>query len=90
MPDVFARDPVNLIRMFRLAQKHSLVLHPDAMRAANKSLKLIDGELRQNAEANRLFLEILTSQRRRNHPAADERDRRARAGSYARSGRSSR
>src|SRR6476646_3890599 len=32
--DVFARDPVNLIRMFRLAQKHNLVLHPDAMRTA--------------------------------------------------------
>ena len=58
---MFARDPVNLIRMFRLAQKHNLILHPDAMRAANKSLKLIDGELRQNPEANRLFLEILTS-----------------------------
>ena len=42
--DVFARDPVNLIRMFRLAQKHNLVLHPDAMRAATKSLKLIDDE----------------------------------------------
>ena len=61
-PDVFARDPVNLIRMFRLAQKHSLVLHPDAMRAATKSLKLIDGKLREDPEANRLFLEILTSQ----------------------------
>ena len=58
---MFARDPVNLIRMFRLAQKHSLVLHPDAMRAATKSLKLIDSDLRDNAEANRLFLEILTS-----------------------------
>ena len=59
--DVFARDPVNLIRMFLLAQKHNLVLHPDAMRAATKSLKLIDSDLRQNPEANRLFLEILTS-----------------------------
>ncbi len=59
--DIFARDPVNLIRMFLLAQKHNLVLHPDAMRAATKSLKLIDSELRQNPEANRLFLEILTS-----------------------------
>ncbi len=45
-PDVFARDPVNLIRMFHLAQKHNLALHPDAMRAATQSLKLIDGELR--------------------------------------------
>jgi [protein-PII] uridylyltransferase len=60
--DVFARDPVNFIRMFRLAQKHHLVLHPDVMRLANKSLRLIDAKLRQNPEANKLFLEILTSQ----------------------------
>jgi [protein-PII] uridylyltransferase len=60
--DVFARDPVNLIRMFRLTQKHNLVLHPDALRAATRSLKLIDSKLRHNPEANRLFLEILTSQ----------------------------
>jgi [protein-PII] uridylyltransferase len=59
--DIFARDPVNLIRMFRIAQKNNLVLHPDAMRAATKSLRLIDATLRQNTEANRLFLEILTS-----------------------------
>ena len=58
---VFARDPVNLIRMFHLAQKHDLVLHPDAMRAATKSLKLIDADLRADPEANRLFLEILVS-----------------------------
>ena len=60
-PEVFVRDPLNLIRMFRLAQKHNLVLHPDAMRAATKSLRLIDHKLRQDPEANRLFLEILTS-----------------------------
>src|SRR5207244_1055379 len=47
---------------FRLAQKHGLVLHPDAMRAATKSLRLIDQDLRENPEANRLFLEILTAQ----------------------------
>jgi [protein-PII] uridylyltransferase len=59
--DVFKRDPVNLIRLFWLAQKHNLVLHPEAMRVATRSLNLIDKELRQNREANRLFLEILTS-----------------------------
>ena len=31
-PDVFKRDPVNLIRLFHLAQKHNLAFHPDAMR----------------------------------------------------------
>src|ERR1700726_2713023 len=60
-PKVFARDPVNLIRLFYLAQKHNLAIHPEAMRLATHSLKLIDKDLRENKEANRLFLEILTS-----------------------------
>jgi [protein-PII] uridylyltransferase len=59
--EVFRRDPLNLIRIFHLAQKHDLAFHPDALRAATRSLKLIDQELRDNEEANRLFLEILTS-----------------------------
>src|SRR5262245_4108576 len=58
---VFDHDPVNLIRIFHLAQKYNLAFHPDAMHAATRSLKLIDQELRENEEANRLFLEILTS-----------------------------
>jgi [protein-PII] uridylyltransferase len=59
--NVFKRDPVNLIRIFHLAQKYNLAFHPDAMHLATRSLKLIDQGLRENAEANRLFLEILTS-----------------------------
>ena len=58
---VFRRDPVNLIRIFQLAQKHNLAFHPDAMRAITRSLKLIDTKLRTDEEANALFLEILTS-----------------------------
>src|ERR1700689_2520497 len=60
-PNVFRHDPVNLIRLFYLAQKHNLAFHPDAMRAANRSLNLIDKNVREDKEANRLFLEILTS-----------------------------
>jgi [protein-PII] uridylyltransferase len=59
--NVFRRDPVNLIRIFQLAQKHNLAFHPDAMRAITRSLNLIDGTLRENEEANALFLEILSS-----------------------------
>ncbi|HEY0567558.1 MAG TPA: [protein-PII] uridylyltransferase, partial [Xanthobacteraceae bacterium] len=62
-PEVFRRDPVNLIRIFHLAQKHNLAFHPDALRTATRSLRLIDAELRDNEEANSLFLEILTSPR---------------------------
>ncbi len=60
-PDVFQHDPVNLIRIFRLAQKNNLAFHPDAMRNVTRSLKLINSELRRDSEANRLFMEILTS-----------------------------
>ena len=60
-PDVFKHDPVNLIRIFRLAQKNNLAFHPDAMRTVARSLKLVNTELREKPEANRLFMEILTS-----------------------------
>ncbi len=61
--ETFKRDPINLIRMFQLADKHGLEFHPDAMQLATRSLKLVDNELRRNPESNRLFLEILTSDR---------------------------
>lgn len=61
VPDVFKHDPVNLIRIFRLAQKNNLAFHPDAMRDVTRSLGLINAQMRENPEANRLFMEILTS-----------------------------
>jgi [protein-PII] uridylyltransferase len=60
-PEVFARDPVNLIRMFRLAQRHVLAFHPDALHRATQSLKLIDKSIREDRQANELFREILTA-----------------------------
>src|SRR6195952_3933792 len=59
--DAFERDPVNLIRLFWLADRHNLAIHPDAKRLANRSLRLIGHSLRSDPEANRLFLDILTS-----------------------------
>lgn len=64
-PDVFARDPVNLIRLFWIADRNGFAIHPDATRHVTRALKLIDAKLRANPEANRLFLGILTS---RNEP----------------------
>ncbi len=55
--DVFKKDPVNLIRIFHLALKHKLAFHPDAMHVATRSLRLIDKHVREDEEANRLFLE---------------------------------
>jgi [protein-PII] uridylyltransferase len=60
-PDAFQRDPDNLVRMFRLGQRHNLAFHPDALRAATRSLKLINKHLRADGDAYRLFFEILTA-----------------------------
>ncbi len=59
--EVFARDPANLIRLFKLADTHNLDVHPDAKRLVTRSLKRIDPKLRADPTANALFMDILTS-----------------------------
>ena len=54
---------MNLIRLFHVAQRTELDIHPRALRRAGQSLRLIGAKLRENPEANRLFLEILTSRK---------------------------
>jgi [protein-PII] uridylyltransferase len=61
--EVFKRDPVNLLRLFWFADRHGLEYHPDALKLLTRSLGLVDRNLRRNPEANRLFLDILTSDR---------------------------
>lgn len=58
--DVFKRDPVNLIRYFAQAQNTDTFLHPNAIRELRRSHRLIGETLRHDAEANRIFLELLT------------------------------
>jgi [protein-PII] uridylyltransferase len=59
----FEDDPVNLIRLFHAAQLHGLDIHPKALRLITQNLRLVNARLRVDAEANRLFLEILTSRK---------------------------
>jgi [protein-PII] uridylyltransferase len=61
--DAFERDPINLIRLFWVADRGNLAIHPDATRLVTLALKRIDADLRNDPEANRLFLQILTSRR---------------------------
>jgi len=55
-----ARDPVNLLRLFREAQRLGLDVHPRAMRLVARNVRRVDARLREDAEANRIFLDILT------------------------------
>ncbi|MTI01161.1 [protein-PII] uridylyltransferase [Roseibium sp. RKSG952] len=58
---VFEDDPANLLRVFQIADKHGYNLHPHMTKLIRRSLKLINTDLRNSPEANRLFLSILTS-----------------------------
>ncbi|MGE0767686.1 MAG: [protein-PII] uridylyltransferase [Hyphomicrobiaceae bacterium] len=58
---VFERDPVNLIRFFAYAEEAHAFIHPAALRLIWQSLKLIDERLRNDPEANRIFLSLLTA-----------------------------
>ena len=60
--DFFAADPVRLIELFQLADKHGLEVHPLAMRTAARDAKMAD-DIRRDPRANALFLDVLTSRR---------------------------
>ena len=58
-PDVFEQDPVNILRLFRLADRLDLDLHPDAFTAVNRAHRLITPKLRRDPQAVEAFLDIL-------------------------------
>src|SRR5690625_1426149 len=59
-PEVFAEAPVELLRIFRVAQQHDLDIHPQTLRWITRSLRHIDRNLREDPKANAIFLDILT------------------------------
>ncbi len=60
-PEFLADDPANLLRLFEVAQRHRLDIHPATLRWAAQARRLVDRPLRADPEANRLFLALLTS-----------------------------
>jgi [protein-PII] uridylyltransferase len=58
---VFHQDPANIIKIFHTADAKGVDIHPDALRTITRSLDLITDEVRHSPEANRAFLEALTS-----------------------------
>lgn len=63
--DRFLRDdPRRLLALFAIAAREKLEIHPSAMRAATRDARLVE-QVRDDPEANALFLEVLTT---RDHP----------------------
>ncbi|MFI5017153.1 MAG: [protein-PII] uridylyltransferase, partial [Dongiales bacterium] len=59
-PELFTSQPINILRLFEVAQRRDLDIHPTALRLVTRHLKLVK-QLRSDPEANRLFLAMLTS-----------------------------
>lgn len=62
-PQVFTADPVNLLRLFQIADARELDLHPDAFTGAARHLGLISARVRRDPQAAQVFLAILTRSR---------------------------
>ena len=60
---VFEDTPLDMLRIFKVAQEHDLDIHPKALHWITRNLKRIDHGLRRDPEANRIFMEILTSKK---------------------------
>nr|WP_050929158.1 [protein-PII] uridylyltransferase [Aestuariivita boseongensis] len=58
-PKQFLADPLNILRLFEEALRTGMLIHPDAMRLVRANLHLIDDEVRNNREAQRIFLDLL-------------------------------
>ena len=61
--DQFDKAPIDMIRLFEVAQRHELDVHPQALHLITRNLKHIDAALRAEPAANELFLDILTSKK---------------------------
>ena len=57
--DEFLRDKLNLLRLFEEALRTGLLIHPDAMRAVSANIHLFDEQMRQDKEAQRIFMDLL-------------------------------
>lgn len=58
-PKPFLSDPLNLLRIFEESMRTGTLMHPDAMRLIAGNLHLIDDAMRNDPDANKLFLGLM-------------------------------
>lgn len=58
-PAKFLSDKLNLLRAFEEALRSGYLLHPNIMRLIAANLHLIDDEMRDDPEAQRIFLDLM-------------------------------
>ncbi len=59
--DILTENPINIIKLFYISHINNIDIHPKTLRQITSLRKLINSKVRQNLEANKMFLNILTS-----------------------------
>ena len=59
----FKEDPVEMLRIFEVAQRLDLDIHPSALHQITRNLNRIDRAVQSNVDANKLFMKLLTSKK---------------------------
>jgi [protein-PII] uridylyltransferase len=58
-PETFFADRLNILKLFEEALRTGYFIHPDAMREVQARIASIDNAMRRDAEANRIFLDLM-------------------------------
>ncbi len=59
--EILTENPINIIKLFYISHVNDIDIHPKTLRQITSLRKLINSKVRQNPEANNMFLNILTS-----------------------------
>ncbi|MEE2699378.1 MAG: [protein-PII] uridylyltransferase [Pseudomonadota bacterium] len=61
--EVFKKEPIKLLELFRVAQRYNVDIHPNTLRWVTENLKCIDSDFLCDPQANKLFLEMLLGEK---------------------------
>ena len=59
--EVLSENPVNIIKLFNISHNKNIDIHPKTLRYLTGLQRLINHEVRHDFDANKMFLDILTS-----------------------------
>jgi [protein-PII] uridylyltransferase len=61
--EIFSENPINILRLFHISHNKNIDIHPKTIRQVASLTSLINREVRNDFQANKLFLDILTSEK---------------------------
>ena len=61
--EILIENPINILKLFHISHEKNIDIHPKTIRIVTSLVSLINYEVRNDFQANKLFLDILTSEK---------------------------